>query len=670
MRKINILVILLALTIFVSCKKDIQQDPVPDDNNTTESAVSENFNWNMQQVVTLTLTNAKDKFVVIAPVGSQEAYLKFKSTEEVFSTTLKMAKTVTQISINGTTVDIVNATVNFAMPHDFKSVATAQYALDFDYTQNDFVSTGDPAIDDYPFTMEAWIKTAGNGSDMAIMGYCSTISDEYQIGVFVNGSDGKVSIRSKKDVTNEEEKGSIVVTNDAWHHVAVVFVSANSARLYIDGQLDATETGTSPILPTEVNSFNIGRFGDNIPDSYFDGLIDEVRLWTTTRSQSQIISYRTQSVPAPFTNMAGYWKMEEGVGATTDNAQGNAALDGNLSSPDWIGNIDSDGDGAPNMMFGVVYDDYPHDATRAFNNYWPATPYTLAFEDLWPSIGDFDLNDAVITYRFNNVTNASDKLVETYGNFTVRATGGSLQKGFAFQLPSATILQNDFTVSAPGSQRTMSYITYNLNGTEAGQDKVVIIVDDLLPNNQNTISGTHWSEVNLWVRLNMVATDKSVDYFDVQTWNPFLIVFDIRTDIDRRREVHLAGYPPTTIAFNWVYPQFRYFDSANDGSNYPTGGIGGNLWYKTNPKTEMWGVNFGQYFPFGLDIPKSNFQWAIEADLTHAPAEPPDPDNGTYRFTLKYAYDYFDDWASSNGANNQDWYDHVTNALFIYSPTP
>jgi hypothetical protein len=111
-----------------------------------------------------------------------------------------------------------------------------------------------------------------------------------------------------------------------------------------------------------------------------------------------------------------------------------------------------------------------------------------------------------------------------------------------------------------------------------------------------------------------------------------------------------------------------YFDSANDGSNYPTGGIDGRMWYKTNPKTTMWGVTFGQYFPYGLDIPKTNFQWAIEADLTHAPAEPPNPANGTYRFTHKYAYDYFDDWASSNGTTNQDWYDHVTNSLFIYTP--
>jgi LruC domain-containing protein len=422
-------------------------------------------------------------------------------------------------------------------------------------------------------------------------------------------------------------------------------------------------------LPTEVNNFNIGRWGDLNPDSYFDGVIDEVRLWSTARSLSQIQSYRTRSIPSPYTGMVGYWPMEEGSGATTGNIQGNALLDGTLSSPDWIGDIDSDGDGAPNMVGGVQFDDYPHDPVRAFNNYWPANYYTLAFEDLWPSIADFDLNDAVIAYRFNNITNASNFLVETYGNFTLKASGGSLQKGFAFQLPNTGILNSDFSVSAPGNQRTKSYITYNANGTEAGQDKIVIIVDDELPYNGNTVSGKHWNEVSFWVRMNMVAPyNKSVDYFDIDTWNPFLIVFKESDGIDRRREVHLAGYTPTKIAFDWVAPQRMYFDSANDGSNYPTGGIDGKLWYKTNLKTTMWGVNFGQYFPYGLDIPKNNFQWAIEADLTHVPAVPPDPDYGTYRFTLKYAYDYFDDWASSNGTTNLDWYDHITNAEFIYTP--
>jgi len=668
MKKNYVLLFLFSLAILVSCKKDLQQNPLPDDNNTTESAVSENFNWNMQQVVSITLTNAKDKYINISPVGISDAYLKFKSTEEVYTTTLKMAKTVNQISINGITVNIVNAQVNYEMPHDFKSVATAQYALDFDYTLSDYVSTGDPAIDAYPFTMEAWIKTAGNGSDMAIMGYCSSADDEYQFGVFISGSDGKVNIRSKKGASSEEQKGTTIVTNNAWHHVAVVFASASSSLLYVDGTLNATETSTSPLLPIEVNNFNIGRWGDLTPDSYFDGLIDEVRLWNKARSSSQINSYRTRSVNAPYTDMVGYWPMEEGSGATTDNIQGNASLDGSLSSPDWEGSVDSDGDGAPNMVGGVQWDDYPHDPIRAFNNYWPANYYTLAYEDLWPSIGDFDLNDAVITYRFNNITNSSDKLVETYGNFTLKASGGSLQKGFAFQLPNETILNSEFSVSAPGSQRTEDYISYNTNGTEAGQDSVVIIVDDLLPYNGNTVPGIHWSEVNFWVRLNMVATDKTVDYFDVQTWNPFLIVYDIRDTVDRRREVHLAGYYPTSIAFEWVSPEYMYFDSANDGSNYPTGGIDGRLWYKTNPKTTMWGIHFGQYFPYGLDIPKSNFQWAIEADLTHTPATPPNPNNGTYRFTLYYAYDQFDDWASSNGVSNPDWYDHVTNSLFIYTP--
>ena len=57
---------------------------------------------------------------------------------------------------------------------------------------------------------------------------------------------------------------------------------------------------------------------------------------------------------------------------------------------------DKDGDGVADSQ-----DEYPEDAERAFNNYslGENTFGTLLFEDLWPSFGDYDLNDLVIDYK-------------------------------------------------------------------------------------------------------------------------------------------------------------------------------------------------------------------------------------------------------------------------------
>ena len=675
MRKLNKFTILLSLILFVgfsACKKDIQNDnPLP-----TTTTVSPNFDWDMKHDVDFTLKNTEGKLITIAPVGSEDAYIKMMCQENTYTTSIKMAKSIENISINGNTVAIVNGLVDYTMPNDFKSVTSATQALSFDERDEDYITTGDPSIDAYPFTMECWIKTGGTTSntDMVIMSYCNSGEDGWQMGVMVDkdgaNNQGELTVRVRKAPSGGgiEGKDNTVVTDNEWHHIAVVFDSATRRTLYLDGVEKLVDTRESPIDPIDSDNFAIGTWFDVDPKSYFHGTIDEVRLWNTARTSSQINYYMTRSVNAGSTGLVGYWDMEEGSGLTTANQTATAGLDGSLLSanyggneapeaPNWEGDIDSDSDGVINTN-----DDYPHDATRAFNNYWPATPYTLAFEDLWPSMGDYDLNDMVVGYRFNRVTNASNNLVEVFGAFTLEAAGASLGKGFGFELADAGIQNADFDVVVPAAQKAEGYITYNANGTEAGQDNAVIIAHELMPNIGNT-RDTYTGNRSYNIQIDMVAADKLVDYFDFQNWNPFFIIKVGHPTFDRRHEVHLPGYTPTSIAATWnVGTESVLFDSINDGSDYPTGGPGGSLWYKTNESAQLWSKEFGQYFPWGLDIPKE-FEWAIEADEVHTPPT-------KYRFTLTYGYGQFEGWASSNGTQNLDWYDHITDQNFIFDTTP
>ena len=91
---------------------------------------------------------------------------------------------------------------------------------------------------------------------------------------------------------------------------------------------------------------------------------------------------------------------------------------------------DSDGDGVPDGT-----DDYPDDGDRAFDNYFfnEGSYGTLAFEDMWPSMGDYDFNDAVINYNFNQITNGDNDLVEINAEFKLMAHGAYFHNGFGFQ---------------------------------------------------------------------------------------------------------------------------------------------------------------------------------------------------------------------------------------------
>jgi hypothetical protein len=58
--------------------------------------------------------------------------------------------------------------------------------------------------------------------------------------------------------------------------------------------------------------------------------------------------------------------------------------------------VDADNDGVND-----VDDEYPTDPNKAFNNYYPSKTgsASVAFEDQWPSKGDYDLNDLVVDYN-------------------------------------------------------------------------------------------------------------------------------------------------------------------------------------------------------------------------------------------------------------------------------
>lgn len=55
----------------------------------------------------------------------------------------------------------------------------------------------------------------------------------------------------------------------------------------------------------------------------FDGVIDEVRIWTTARSEQQIREHMNQLVDPDEPGLAAYWRFDEGTGDTVYDLTGN-----------------------------------------------------------------------------------------------------------------------------------------------------------------------------------------------------------------------------------------------------------------------------------------------------------------------------------------------------------
>lgn len=216
----------------------------------------------------------------------------------------------------------------------------------------------------------------------------------------------------------------------------------------------------------------------------------------------------------------------------------------NIPLPDYRSR-DTDGDGVSD-----IFDDYPQDASQAFDNYYPAqnSKGTLAFEDLWPSRGDYDFNDMVADYNFNYVTNAQNNVTQIKAAITFKAIGASYHNGFGIQLP----VSSNKIASVTGTELRGNYIQTSQNGTESGQSKATIIVTDDAFNQLawpgtgigvNTTPGSAYVQprtLNIVIKL---ASPVSVSELGLPPYNPFIFI-----NKNRASEVHLPNNAPTDLA--------------------------------------------------------------------------------------------------------------------------
>lgn len=272
---------------------------------------------------------------------------------------------------------------------------------------------------------------------------------------------------------------------------------------------------------------------------------------------------------------------------------------------------DSDGDGVPDNL-----DAFPNDPTRAHVNYYPSakTFGTLAFEDLWPATGDYDLNDLVVGYRYKTVTNAQNLAVEIYADYVVQASGASYVSGFGVQFPFSPGQVKTVT----GQKLIGNYIKQNSNATEALQSKTVVIPFD---NYQAVIKRPGGYYINSQLGAPYVKSDTVHLYMSFTSplssstlgsapFNPFLI-----SNQRRGYEVHLPNHAPTDLA------DMTLFGTLQDNSNP---GLGR---YYVSKKSWPWALNFSGPFAY--------------------------PTEGT---NISKAYNYFLPWAQSGGTQYQNWY--------------
>ncbi|MBI5674612.1 MAG: LamG domain-containing protein [Nitrospirae bacterium] len=220
-----------------------------------------------------------------------------------------------------------------------------------------------PRIAGKELTVEAWVKSRTPSLSGGIVGR----NDGLGIVLFVNKNEPKLGVRrtpvapeaagcSQISVTSTEciVDSNALLVQDVWTHIAGVLTSEDQSSgpancsavgtenphiaIYINGELqNCSTTGSLFAEDPASDILAVGAIGDAGPDidnggvsGRFDGVIDEVRLWTVARSKAQIQACMGQELS--FTVMGdcymdssilkGYWRFNEGEGSGSTDFSG------------------------------------------------------------------------------------------------------------------------------------------------------------------------------------------------------------------------------------------------------------------------------------------------------------------------------------------------------------
>ncbi len=162
-----------------------------------------------------------------------------------------------------------------------KTIGKVGQALDFDGTA-DQVYLGTPAslFPTSAITMSAWIRPDTVGGAIIVLANDDALTMSNQMRT--QGTGTRCSIANTSST-----QGSTLVAGE-WAHIACVYDGANIIN-YINGvNVGSTPlTGSITYANSNTEPWRIGRRGDAAP-GYFDGKIDEVRMYSRALTASEI----------------------------------------------------------------------------------------------------------------------------------------------------------------------------------------------------------------------------------------------------------------------------------------------------------------------------------------------------------------------------------------------
>ena len=215
------------------------------------------------------------------------------------------------------------------------SVNLIAYLIDFDGV-NEFIDFGDNHDLTSPFSLEAWVLQESSVATGTIVSK-GNIDAGLKTGYHLSLKNNYPSLIWYDNANNEALNmiSPFAIPNNEWHHIAVSY-DGSTVIMYLDGI--EVETASPSSLPfNTANDFLIGADVENFTTTplnmnYFDGAIEEVRVWDVALSENQIREMMNQHIEENTPNVQGsITKLNISNGLMWSNLRGYYPLDSNTA---------------------------------------------------------------------------------------------------------------------------------------------------------------------------------------------------------------------------------------------------------------------------------------------------------------------------------------------------
>lgn len=227
---------------------------------------------------------------------------------------------------------------------------------------NDIADGNNAALSTYTnnFTFEMWISPSANITVKAEQNGNTAISgttgngQRYAIGPTWGGASNAgagISIGSNCIQVYEHGAGympALLSYNSAlpagWNHIAVVYI-AKQPRLYLNGEL--VKTGLTSVRANVFPSASLGGY----IYGWYQGRMDEVRIWSTSRTQTEIRDNMCKKLVGNETGLIRYYRFDHPANtatATDVTSTQNAVLQNMATATCWVTSGAAIGDASAN----------------------------------------------------------------------------------------------------------------------------------------------------------------------------------------------------------------------------------------------------------------------------------------------------------------------------------